>query len=92
MSTWAACPINPTSIISFFEGLTHHMILTNLNYKVYAGLYALLALFHVGLLSPPIKKGASIKNRLIISTVKPRFTIISVYHSSMVYRLIARNS
>ena len=46
------------------------MILTNFNYiskAVYAGLYALLVLFYVGSSSPPIKKGAYIKNGLIIS-------------------------
>ena len=51
----------------------HYVILTNLNYKAYISkvayvrLYALLTLFHVGSLSPPIKKGAYIKNGLIIS-------------------------
>ena len=45
----------------------HYIIITNLSYKVYVGLYTLLALFYVGLLSPPIKKGTYIKNRLIIS-------------------------
>ena len=70
MSTWAAYSINPTSIVMFFEGLyaLRNLLPTStISKAVYAGLYALPALFHIGSLSPPIKKGAYIKNGLIIS-------------------------